>query len=98
MSGHFFAASAAKTSELSIEGKVKWFQSSPEAKRGFCSDCGTPLFWQMEGEDFTSILAGAFDEGTKLVSKKHIFVEGKADYYEIDDGLPQYIGNTERVK
>ena len=98
MSGHYMAASAAQTTELTIAGDVTWFQSSATAQRGFCATCGTHLFWRMDGEVHTSIEAGAFDEGTKLFAHKHIYVEAKADYYEINDGLPQYIGYEELVK
>ncbi len=98
MSGHFFAASAANIADFSVTGDVKWFASSNEAKRGFCSDCGTQLFWKLHKEDQISIVAGAFDTGTKLVAQKHIFVDEKTDYYEINDGLPQFSADGEPIR
>ena len=98
ISGHFMAASAAKTSNLNIFGDVKWFRSSQTARRGFCPDCGTHLFWRMDGEENTSIDAGAFNDDIKLVAQKHIYVERKADYYEINDGLPQFDAMCVQVK
>jgi hypothetical protein len=69
---------------------VKWFGSSDDAKRGFCSKCGSALFWKHRKLDYTSINAGSFDSPSGLVGEKHIFVADKGDYYAVDDGLPQY--------
>lgn len=90
-SGHYFAATAADRSDVTIEGEeaITWYPSSPEAKRGFCSRCGSALFWDWPGRGRLSILAGSVDEPTGLQFIGHIFVAEKGDYYEITDGLPQ---------
>ncbi|MEM7462050.1 MAG: GFA family protein [Pseudomonadota bacterium] len=90
-SGHFYAATSAPVSAILISGenRITWYESSTRAKRGFCSICGSALFWKMNDESEMSILAGSFDEPTELVADKHIFCESKGDYYEIGDGLPQ---------
>ena len=43
------------------------------------------------------MLAGAFNQPTGLEGAFHIFVEDKGDYYEIDDGLPQFPRSTPAV-
>jgi hypothetical protein len=90
-SGHFFPSVDILRSALSIKGadKITWYQSSEKVRRGFCSVCGSSLFWDPIAADSTSVAMGAFDmpTGTKLA--KHIFVADKGDYYEILDGLPQ---------
>jgi hypothetical protein len=58
----------------------------------FCRHCGSALFWKEHGSDSTSILAGAFDQPSRLKLAYHIYCADKADYYEITDGLPQYAG------
>lgn len=90
--GHFLAATAAQDADLDVEGadKLSWFQSSPEAKRGFCSVCGSGLFWKNAAKSYTSVLAGALDEPSGLVAESHIFAADKGSYYEILDGLPQH--------
>lgn len=35
-------------------------------------------------------MAGAFDKPTGFKMACHIFCADKGDYYEIDDGAPQY--------
>jgi hypothetical protein len=90
--GHFLASTAAEDVNIEIEGSehLSWFQSSPEAKRGFCSICGSGLFWKNTSKSYTSILAGAFDEPNDLTAKAHIYVAHKGGYYEINDGLKQH--------
>lgn len=91
-SGHVFAATAVADTNLDVDGRdhLTWYAASPEAKRGFCSVCGSNLFWKRSGSASTSIMAGSFDTPTGLRPEKHIFVAEKGDYYVIDDGLPQH--------
>jgi hypothetical protein len=90
--GHFFVATSCERSALHFESDetLAWYDSSPKARRGFCSRCGSSLFWQGNGRDDIDILAGTLDMPTGLKMTDHIFVADKGDYYEIADGLPQY--------
>ena len=87
-SGHFVAASQAPTAALKLLNSetLTWYESSPEAKRGFCNRCGGNLFWRETGPDKrnTSIMAGTLDTPTGLRITQHIFVEDKSDYYSIE--------------
>ena len=93
-SGHHVAATSALREDLHIEGQVTWYQSSPEARRGFCATCGSNLFWDGPGVN-TSIFAGTLDGPTGLSLAGHIFCADKGDYYSIEDGLPQYANDDE---
>jgi hypothetical protein len=90
--GHFLASTNVADDHLEVTGadKITWFQSSGDAKRGFCSDCGSGLFWKHRKRDYTSILTGSFDAPSGLNGASHIFIADKGDYYEVSDGLPQY--------
>ena len=90
-SGHFEASVDVPRTALSITGQdhVKWYQSSPKVRRGFCATCGSTLFWDPVFQDWTSIAMGAFDTPTKTRLAQHIFVADKGDYYDITDDLPQ---------
>ena len=79
---------------LSVEGseKVTWFESSEKVRRGFCSVCGSSLFFDpldRKKHDWIGVSMGAFDGPTETKLRIHIFVANKGDYYEIADGLPQ---------
>jgi hypothetical protein len=90
-SGHYFVATNVPRANLVITDleNVSWYQSSTTARRGFCSTCGSFLFWDPSGRDWISVSMGAFDTSTSTQLAKHIFVAEKGDYYEITDGLPQ---------
>ena len=89
-SGHYFAATAAPDEAIAISGggNVKWYRASPTAQRGFCSNCGSVLFWKQDGSDGMSISAGSFEPPTGLHLERHIYCADKGDYYEIADDLP----------
>jgi hypothetical protein len=92
-SGHFWASTDVKRSDLEIDGSenLSWFQSSVGVRRGFCSRCGSSLFWDPTGKDVVAVAMGAFDGPTNTRLAMHIFVADKGDYYEIADGLPQHL-------
>ncbi len=93
-SGHRYASAGAKAGDVEIEGaaNLTWFRASPHAERGFCSTCGSHLFWKSLKDDEMAILAASVDEPTGLRLATHIFVDDKGDYYELDDGLPKFSG------
>lgn len=85
-SGHHVAATAAARGDITISGTLTWFASSSTARRGFCTICGSNLFWDGPGSHL-SIFAGSLDGRTGLTLKGHIFCADKGDYYDIADGL-----------
>jgi len=89
--GHVAAYTSAARSHLRLDADdtLRWFESSPAARRGFCSRCGASLFWEPAGEDRVSIAAGCLDTPTGLASERHIFVRDASDYYRITDDLPR---------
>jgi hypothetical protein len=95
MTGHFLAATAARDGELTVtrDAGLKWFSASPAARRGFCGQCGSTLFWRGTGRDYTAIAAGSLDLPTGLALVQHIYTADKGDYYQIADGLPQSEGD-----
>jgi hypothetical protein len=90
-SGHYFASTDVPRSSITIHGAdgITWFRSSERVRRGFCSTCGSALFWDPVHKDRIGIAMGAFDTPTRTRLAIHIFVAEKGDYYDICDGLPQ---------
>ncbi len=88
--GLYYAATNIANDRLTIKGEtLKWYKSSDGAERGFCSECGSALFWRRKDSDTTSILAGSIDGDCGLEIGQHIFVADKPDWYDINDGKPQ---------
>ncbi|PWK69882.1 GFA family protein [Aminobacter sp. AP02] len=90
--GHFYAATNVADDQLELHGSenITWYAASDFARRGFCSRCGSLLFWKAHGQPDISVMAGLFDDPSDLAGACHIFVGQKGAYYEIDDGLPQF--------
>jgi hypothetical protein len=89
MTGHFLAATAAREGDYTItrDAALKWYHASKDARRGFCADCGSTLFWQGNGRDYIAIAEGSIDGATGLKLVQHIHTADKGDYYELDDGV-----------
>ena len=90
-SGHYWVSTDVPRSALTVQGgdNVTWFRSSEKVRRGFCSTCGSSLFWDPIYKDKIGIAMGAFESPTNTKLAIHIFVADKGDYYDIADGLPQ---------
>jgi len=97
MTGHYMAAALVKKSKLNITESrgLSWYRSSSIARRGFCNECGSTLFWDGDALDEIGIAAGTLDDTSEIKLTAHVFAPDKGDYYEITDGLPQYESDEE---
>ena len=69
------------------------YVSSPGIARTFCRRCGSTLLYLTEERpDRVSIALGTLDDDPLVRPQVHIFVESKAHWFEITDGLPQHVG------
>jgi hypothetical protein len=90
-SGHHVAATAAPRARIRIDGAVRWYASSPRARRAFCPVCGSNLFFDGPGGHL-SIFTGTLDPPTGLKLAGHIYCAEKGDYYAITDDVPRVDG------
>ena len=94
--GYAVAATAVRSSNFVLldgQEELKWFRSSQHAERGFCSNCGSSLFWKRMDSEAISVLAGTLECPTRLAIAAHIHAEDKSDFYTLSDELPQYRGS-----
>ena len=91
-SGHFWASTDVPRTAVTIHGaeNLTWFRSSEKVRRGFCSTCGSALFWDPIQKDKIAIGMGAFELPTDTRLHMHIHVASKGDYYDIADGVTQH--------
>lgn len=92
ISGHHVAATSSALADVAFDGDatLRWFRSSPDARRGFCGTCGAALFWQADGGDRLSISLGSLDAPTGLRLAAHMFAASRSDYYDLDPALPAF--------
>ncbi|RBJ77908.1 GFA family protein [Pseudomonas sp. MWU12-2534b] len=71
---------------------LKGYESSPGVLRQFCGDCGSSLFWQETGGEYTqwiSIAIATLDTPFTAPKQKHHCVAMKATWHQICDQYPQ---------
>jgi hypothetical protein len=94
--GNFGAYIRVKLKNVRITKKetLKWFKSQTDetvnVRRGFCSECGSSLFWHPKDQPDISIAAGSLESPTNLKTIGHIWCSQISDFYKINDDLPQF--------
>ncbi len=94
--GHISASTAARREDLVIHetGGLRWIdspRSDAGARRGFCAECGSSLFWDAPERATVSIAAGTLDADEGLRIAAHWYVSQAGPYYALeDDGLPRH--------
>jgi hypothetical protein len=102
--GHVSASTAARREDLVLleQHGLRWIQSPRSdagARRGFCAECGSSLFWDAPERPTVSIAAGTLDEPTGLRSAAHWYVSQAGDYYDLPaDGLPRHEHSAQRER
>lgn len=77
--GNFFAALVGVRHEnlTWTRGAPSRFRSSEHVDRGFCSNCGTPLFYQYLPGERVGMCIAAFDEPHRITLRWQMGMEGK---------------------
>jgi len=68
-------------------GEPKRFQSSNKVRRGFCSDCGTPLTFEYE-DRHVSLAIGALDRPAEVRLTEQLASPAQVPYFEDLANLP----------
>ena len=89
--GNYFMplANVARDSFDITRGQPSWFRSSHLVRRGFCSHCGTPLFYDMPDADFINITLGSLDDPDDVSPVYQAGVESRVLWFSRLAGLPE---------
>lgn len=72
-----------------------WYESSPVARRPFCSACGTPLgFAWKDGTGGADLTVGSFDDPSRFVPVAHAGAESLHAAWLDTSGLPRHATAT----
>ena len=71
------------------EDKISRYKSSDWAERGFCSQCGTNLFyWYADGDQYIMCI-GTFDDTTPFTMAGEIYIDSKPPGYAFAGDHPR---------
>jgi hypothetical protein len=71
-----------------LKGTPGVFHSSDAAERGFCRDCGTPLFFRYVDRDRIAISLGSLDDPSRVVPAKQFGIESRLAFVSTITTLP----------
>jgi len=85
---------AAEVASVTFEGedKISRYASSEWAERGFCSICGSNLFYRLKETDHYIMCTGAFDDQSIFQLAGEIFVDEKPPGYDFAGEHPRQTG------
>ena len=80
-----------------VSGKelLRWYRSTPEARRGFCPECGSTILF--EGDrwpDEIHIALAHMDGPIDREPQVHVFFDSGVEWLHFDDGLKKLGGPT----
>ncbi|MEQ1771394.1 MAG: GFA family protein [Devosia sp.] len=78
-------------------GKPSRFRSSEHVDRGFCSNCGTPLFYQYLGGERVGLSIATFDEPQRIPLRWQMGLEGQHPSLQHLDTV-ESLGTTETAE
>ncbi len=79
--GPFFAVQCGTEVTIESDESVKEYDSSPWASRGFCSECGTHLFYRLKKTGSYNMPVGLFPQLEGLVMNMQYFSDQRPEYY-----------------
>jgi hypothetical protein len=78
-----------KKADVRWEGQPDYYESSPIARRGFCSVCGTSLTFDYPDSEKMDLIVGTFDDPSRMVPKHHFGAESMHRAWLNTEGLPE---------
>ena len=80
--------------EVVFEGEenITVFQSSKWAERGFCSKCGTHLFYRFKSTNSHMVSVGLFEDDSDFVFVRQVFIDEKPAFYNFAEDTKKMTG------
>lgn len=90
-SGPFFAVRFSDGVTLTERRGLRWYDASDIGERGFCTGCGSTLFWRAKDSaagDW-AVSAGALPDDAVGAIFEHIWTDDQPAYYSFADDTPR---------
>jgi hypothetical protein len=88
--GPYMAVTAGGETRIVEGDTLAWYRSSTHGERGFCTRCGSVLFWRQPGAATGwEVSVNALDAEHDLDIEEHIWIEDKPGWYDFADDAPR---------
>ncbi|MEM7439577.1 MAG: GFA family protein [Pseudomonadota bacterium] len=83
-----------RVQNVDLEGaaSITSYRASAHGERSVCDNCGSTLFWNMQGEQPRSMALGLFEDQSGITIGQEIFVDQRPDW------LPPFEGATQSTE
>ena len=76
--------------DVSWDSAPDWYQSSPIARRPYCSSCGASLGFEFPDSEKMDLTVASFDDPSRFVPKWHFGAESIHRAWLNTEGLPEH--------
>lgn len=83
------AMKTVRKADVRWEREPDYYTSSPIARRGFCSACGTSLTFDYPDSEKMDLIVGSFDDPSGFVPRHHFAAESMHRAWINTEGLPE---------
>lgn len=90
--GPFMSLECHQAPQIAGQEHVRTYASSEWAERGFCSICGTHLFYRLVKGEFYAVPVGLFQEGGEWPFDLQVFIDQKPDNYQFANTTEEMTG------
>lgn len=90
--GPFMEIDCGVSASFSGEAHISVFSSSDWAERGFCSACGTHLFYRLKETGQTMVPVGLFEDQHGLKLTGQVFIDEKPPFYAFANKTQDFTG------
>ena len=91
--GHHMAVTASSLDRVSFisDSTLTWYSPDPSVEYGFCSTCGSSLFWRAAAQPgHLSICAGSIDPPTGLRTTTAWWMAEHGDYHTPEPNVSEF--------
>lgn len=91
-SGPFLEVNCGTSVEFQGSENISLYSSSDWAERGFCSTCGSNLFYRLKGTGETMLAAGLVEDLNGFDMNVQVFIDEKPAYYSFANKTEEMTG------
>jgi hypothetical protein len=91
--GPLFAADCEHDVVFEGTEHISTFNSSAWAERGFCSECGTHLFYRLKQKGHYALPVGLFEDSENWLLAEQVFIDEKPAFYSFSEETRNLTGS-----